>query len=529
MEVADLWASLGLRPKTSEWAHGDQLIHSMKRGLELFIGVEAIKFVGELFTKTTEAAVGFSHMAEKLGVTTEAVQQLSYAADVSGASAEEMQVALQKLAKGLEEVKSKGTGPVGDALAKLGLHMSDAAFKGNDLDAQLMAIANGFANAGPNVNKTALAMEIFGRSGTSLLPLLNRGADGIAELREEFVALGAQIDEGATEQFKGLEEDQKKLKYTLIGLRNEAVMALVPALKDMAEGAMAWIKANREAVQSALTAVVTGLSYAFKGLGIVVEVVVAVIDFFNDHIDIANAVIIALGVVIAAFAIQAAISWLIAFAPIILIIAAIAALVLVIMDIWESITTGKGVTATVFRWIGHQLHELWEGIKSVGRGIRDFFVSVGKGIKDALTDAFEWAVEKAKAALSAIRSLPGIEQVLDVVHGAGTAAGHVGRAIVGEEAAGMTPYEQSVAAGQFSGSEAEWNMKQMGRGAASVGSAGMSATSPSVIINQQNAVTIDGTIDPAEVKAQVDKSIKENNDQMMIDAHNAVGGKQVNQ
>ena len=311
--------------------------------------------------------------------------------------------------------------------------MSDAAIRSGNLDDQLMRIADGFADAGPNVNKTAIAMEIFGRSGTTLIPFLNRGADGIKELRQEFIATGAQISGETSKSFEEFEENQKRLKYTLVGLRNEAVEALLPALKELADGALEWVRANKELIKSTLESVVRGLTIAVHGLGYAFEAVAAVIDFFHEHTDLATAIIIALGVVIAAFAVEAAISWVLAFWPLVLIIAVIAAVVLVIMDLWKSITTGKGVAASVFNWIKRQVSELWEGIKDIAKAIADFFVSVATGFRDAFVAAFDWVVEKAKKVGETIRNLPILKQFLDAQEGLGTAAGFITRQIVGDE------------------------------------------------------------------------------------------------
>jgi hypothetical protein len=562
VEVADLYATLGLHPKESEWAHGDALINKMRHGLELLIGVEAIKWVGELVEKTTSAAVENEHLAQKLGITTEAVQQLSYAADVSGASVEQFQVAAQKLVKGLDQLKQKGTGDVGPALARLGIHMDDAAIKSGNLDDQLMRIADGFADAGPNVNKTALAMEIFGRSGTALIPFLNRGADGIRELRTEFVEMGAQIDEKTTKQFLELEEDQKKLKYTMTALRNEAVSALLPALKELAEGMVAWLRENREAVKSALTTVITGLTYAVKGLAIAFGVVSDVVGFFKEHSDLATAVIIALGTVIAAFAVDAAISWALAFWPLTLVVAAIAAVVLFVMDLWKSITTGHGVAARVFGFLKKVVTEAWETIKMVGRGIADvwdgiknfaekvadFFIGVAKSFRDAFEAAFNWIVEKADWVMTKVLGLPGFKQILSInskaTGGAANANSNLALGALslfgigpGAQSSGSSAETAAAAAGAYAPGEHGLGdmfgirdyLKNAGDAATRQGIQLVPGASK-IELNQNNTFQISSpNADPNQVGAVVDKKLKEANDKMLIDAHAAVGGNQAGQ
>jgi hypothetical protein len=387
-----------------------------------------------------------------------------------------------------------------------------------------MRIADGFADAGPNVNKTAIAMEIFGRSGTSLIPFLNRGADGIKELREEFIATGAQIDGQTTESFKAFEEDQKRLKYTLIGLRNEAIEALLPSLKELAEGAMEWIKANKELIKSTLTTVVQGLTYAVKGLGYAFEAVGAVIDFFKEHTDLATAIIIALGAVIAAFAVEAAISWIVAFFPLFAVIAIIAAVVLAVMDIWQSITTGKGVAASVFRWIGDQINEVWEGIKDIANSIADFFVGVGSAIKSAFVDAFEWVAAKLEWLEDKIRNAPVLSQLIDAGEWVG---GKVGGLATGDTASDA---DAAAAAAAVTAATPDVARLPVGVNAPPTGPGQAISTVPgAVTLTQSNHIEINGVTDPQAVGQIVDKKIKESKDKMMIDAHAAVGGDQPSQ
>ena len=51
-------------------------------------------------------------------------------------------------------------------------------------------IADKFAVMKDGSEKTALALDLFGRAGAKLIPMLNEGSAGISELQEEARALG---------------------------------------------------------------------------------------------------------------------------------------------------------------------------------------------------------------------------------------------------------------------------------------------------------------------------------------------------
>lgn len=332
--VAEFSAHLGLETSEHEFEHGDKLIEGIKHSIEAFIGAEAIHKVREMVESVVEAAVAAKHLGERVGLSTEAVQELGYAASISGASSESMQVSMQHLARSLQELRTKGTGPAADALHALGISASDSEIRHGNLDQVLEIVADRFAKMPDGVKKTSAAMNLFGRSGTTLIPLLNKGSAGIKELREEAERLGVVIGNEGIEKAEEFEKAQKRLGATLTGIKNTAVIAMLPALQEMLEGLQKWISANREAISSTLEEVIHGLAEAF---GVVGHVIKTVTEFFQDHEQIATAVLIAVGGVIAAFAAAAVVSWAIAFAPIVAAVAVVAGLILLIENLGDAL------------------------------------------------------------------------------------------------------------------------------------------------------------------------------------------------
>jgi hypothetical protein len=351
---------------------------------------------------TVQAGVAAKHTAEQLGETTDAVQELGYAADVTGASAESVNLAMRRLAMGMEHARKTGSGPLVDAMQSL--HVSFDSVRNKSPDQVLEALADGFQKAGPHVNKTAIAMELFGRQGAQLVPLLNSGKGGIEALRAEAQKLGVVMDKEAIEKTEEFESAQGRLGATLTGLRNTAVMALLPALQEMLEGLMGWVRENREAIAAGLEAVMRGIATAFKLVGTAISWAT---HFFQEHRDVAISALLAIGAVLSAFAIKAAISWALAFAPIALIMAGIAALILGLKRLAEYVTGGE------VSW-----EEMWEGVKAGGEAIvdwfedlpgrvYDFFMDVQNKIEKAFNDAFDFAIQKAKDAWEEIKHVFG--------------------------------------------------------------------------------------------------------------------------
>lgn len=465
MEVADLYATLGLKVQVAEWNAGDQRLKGMEKSLNsvegaagkaagalklisvaaiAMIGTEVLEFFGGLIEKTMSSAVETSHLAERLGVSTEAVQQLGYAADVSGVKAETLQGGMQRLARGLDEVKTKGTGPVAGALHKLGISLDDPAIKAGNLDDKLMRIADGFANAGPNVDKLALSMQIFGRSaGPAMIPLLNKGSDGIAKLRKEFVDLGAQIDGETTEQFKKLEEDQKRLQYTMIGFRNQAVMALIPVLQEAAEAALEWFKANRVEIINDVRKGIEALVAAFRFLA---EVMGDIIDFGKavwsalsviiDAVSELTAKSETLKYVLEAVAVVAGVLAVVLLAPWIAVAAAVAALILIVEDLYSMFIGGPSILGDAFEalkaWFDTTMPNAVKVWWNTTAATFKFLIDQLEEFIDNVKDAYGWFVKITDL-------MPGFSLTADLYRGKiGDDIGTLGRAATGDHGSSST-------------------------------------------------------------------------------------------
>jgi len=119
-------------------------------------------------------------LSQKTGVSVEALSRFSKAAKVSGTDVEGVTKALVKLSKGLVEAKN-GQGQAGEALKSMGISAVDANGKLKDTDKIMLEISNKFKAMPNGAEKTAIALQLFGRSGADLIPMLNLGGEAIGK------------------------------------------------------------------------------------------------------------------------------------------------------------------------------------------------------------------------------------------------------------------------------------------------------------------------------------------------------------
>lgn len=155
------------------------------------------------FVKSSiDAADEMGKLSQRVGVGTEALSALNYAASLSDVSTESMANGLKKLAVNAADT-AKGTGEARDAFAALGINVKDSTGNLKGADVLMGEVAAQFAQFEDGAAKTALAVKLFGKAGADLIPMLNAGAQGLADMRAEAERLGIII---SPEQAKAAEE-----------------------------------------------------------------------------------------------------------------------------------------------------------------------------------------------------------------------------------------------------------------------------------------------------------------------------------
>lgn len=217
---------------------------SAKRGFEdlrskasatlagLGVGLSLAGLIGSI-KKTAEQMDEAAKSARSAGTSIEKFSALSYVAGQSGV--ENLTDSLVKLARSLDDAKN-GTGPAAEAFRRLNIDPKQF----NDPADALLALSDQFAKMPDGVNKTALAVALFGKSGAQMIPLLNQGRDAMAAGMDEARALGVVFDQeagAAAERFNDtLDRLSKRVSGLSIKLGNEALPSLnqyVSALDDV--------------------------------------------------------------------------------------------------------------------------------------------------------------------------------------------------------------------------------------------------------------------------------------------------------
>lgn len=218
-----------------------------------------IAFAGMAF-QAVKAADDMGKLAQSSGIAVESLSQLDYAASLSGSSLDELTIGMNKLTKQAVEA-AKGSTTASKAFAAIGVSVKNADGSMRSTEDIMLDIAERFSQIEDGAGKAAIAQELFGKSGTKLIPFLNQGRAGIEALKKEADALGLTITNKTAKAAEEFNDDLDRIKFAAKGLANQAANELLPVF-----GAMAERFANAAKEGGAMDFAVKALSVTLKTL-----------------------------------------------------------------------------------------------------------------------------------------------------------------------------------------------------------------------------------------------------------------------
>lgn len=168
--------------------------------------------------------------AEAAGTSVEQFTRLSYAMKFAGEGGADMSKNLLFLNKAIASNS--------ESFKALGISVKDSAGNARSASEVIYEIADAFQAMPDGAKKAAIAVDLFGRSGDAMIPLLNQGADGLRKLGNEADALGATISTKTAKQAAEFNDNLARLGTVAQGASNSIASAVLPTLNKFTVAAI---------------------------------------------------------------------------------------------------------------------------------------------------------------------------------------------------------------------------------------------------------------------------------------------------
>ena len=171
------------------------------------------------------AADAFGKLEDQTGIAANTLQAYVNAGKLAGVSQETIEKGLRRLSQSMREA-DQGVATYKDSFDALGISVRDTDGNLKTNQEVLGEISDRFAQMENGATKAAIAMEIFGRSGSNLINLLNGGAASLEEFNFEVSDNFAQNAEFFNDQIASL-------GIKLAGFTSQMADHLLPTLNNL--------------------------------------------------------------------------------------------------------------------------------------------------------------------------------------------------------------------------------------------------------------------------------------------------------
>ncbi len=199
-----------------------------------------MKYMAHSFAGAGDA---IDKMSYRTGVGREALQELEFAAQQSGASIRDVERSIRRLHRRMDSASPRFV----ESLEKLGVRLDD--LKRMKPEDQFTKLINALGGIEDPTKRAGIAMQVLGRSGTRLAPMMAEGAEGLSKLREEAIALGIIMSEEQIKLAAEMTDAWNRFTRQMGAAKNQIGAAVVPVLIDLTDNLQGILRLVTDLIQ----------------------------------------------------------------------------------------------------------------------------------------------------------------------------------------------------------------------------------------------------------------------------------------
>ncbi len=188
--------------------------------------------VAEYVNQALLAGDALNKLAQETGIATEELGGFAVAAALGDASLESFAASVNKLNKNMVEAQDP-TSKQAIAFESLGIKTVDAEGKLRSASDVLRDISDKFKDSADGAGKSAAAMELMGKQGVTMIPVLNKGSEELDKMAKLSKDLGFDWTKGQAESAEAFNDSMTVLNMSLDGAFQKIAKDLAPMLETL--------------------------------------------------------------------------------------------------------------------------------------------------------------------------------------------------------------------------------------------------------------------------------------------------------
>jgi hypothetical protein len=220
---------------------------------------------------TAEAAASMLILSQSTGVSVATLSGFSFVAKQMGVDQDTLVRGLEKLSKSIFTAATAAPGTT-TAFSRMGIAVRDSNGNIRDAGDVIVDVAKKFEGMNDGTVKTALAIQLFGRGGAAIIPMLNGGKEAIDKWLQTAKDLGIVLDQDTAKSAHRFEQNLNTIKAAADGLSLRLTKALLPALEAVSKAMTEGLKDKSSNLNGFIDGIKTLTQYFISFGGLVVFV-----------------------------------------------------------------------------------------------------------------------------------------------------------------------------------------------------------------------------------------------------------------
>lgn len=186
--------------------------------------------LSKMALSSAETADKVDKMSQKIGISRQAYQELDFICSQSGMSVDSLQMGMKTLVGAMDGAAS-GTATNVEQFEKLGISAINADGSLRNQEDVMWETIQALQEMDNEAEKARLANELFGRSGSEMMPLLNGEAESVEEMKKQAHELGLVLNDETVNAGVSLTDTMDQMKRSLGTVATKLGGALMPMLE----------------------------------------------------------------------------------------------------------------------------------------------------------------------------------------------------------------------------------------------------------------------------------------------------------
>lgn len=207
-------------------------------------------------TALTGMTVSAAHAADDLltqaqntHISAESLQKYRYALNFVDGDIDTLTKTIRKNIKSMDDARA-GSKRAQEAYKKLGVSITDSSGQLRDGETVYWEVIDALGKIESQTDRDALALQLFGRSGTEVNTIIDAGSEAFKSYGKEAEEMGAVMSGPALSALGAFDDKLQVLREGLGGLKNAAAMIMLPFLDDLAEDGIPVLAEFTRGIQS---------------------------------------------------------------------------------------------------------------------------------------------------------------------------------------------------------------------------------------------------------------------------------------